>query len=141
MLCQWCHLVARSTAQRLRLRAVRPQSFHTGTYAHGPASASSAVLAGPVQQTPGSRRPGQPVGPGRRHAGTQSQRRGVATGPGLGPHRHWSTRSGRGEDCGRRWMSNDSGRGDQDGTPPGGQYRSPWTILKEEFKVPKYRSA
>ncbi|KAL8611526.1 hypothetical protein ACOMHN_014581 [Nucella lapillus] len=37
--------------------------------------------------------------------------------------------------CGHRLMSSDGGRGrETDGTPPAGQYRSPWTILKEEFK-------
>ena len=131
MLCQWCHLVARSTMQMLRLQAVRRRSFHMGARASS-LSASSA-LTDWSQQKPGSPKLRQCVG--TRQPDMSSQRTHLVTGPRI----LMSKCSDKMEACGRRWLSSDSdngrGRGYLDGTPPAGQYRSPWTILKEEFKV------
>lgn len=133
MLCQWCHPVLRSTMQILRQQAVRWQSFHTCTCT-GPVGASFA-FTDLVQQKPGSPRLRYCAAARRPDAGYKRAWCSVATGPQmLTVMPKHSEKAGV---CGRRWMSSDGngGRGDLDGTPPAGHYRSPWTILKEEFKV------
>ncbi|XP_076454623.1 FAD-dependent oxidoreductase domain-containing protein 1-like [Babylonia areolata] len=113
MLCQWCNHTARVTRpQRQFLQVARTRSFH------------SALLFASVGGRGWAQKPPPALSAGlRKHNG--------ALTTWMVQQRAWW----EGSHGGRGVSGYGGGRGrDTDGTPVAGQYRSPWTILREEFK-------